>query len=69
MTPFYKYKVSKSNTNILVVGSIENTFLTRNNSAYVLFDFLDLSNNNCKNLFSFGKVTPAFLGLTFHFLQ
>lgn len=69
MTPFYKYKVSKSNTNILVVGSIENTFLTRNNSACVLVDFLDLSNNNCKNLFSCAKVTPAFLGLTFHFLQ
>lgn len=42
MAPFYQYKVSKSDTNILVVGSIENTALTGTNSAHVLFDFPDL---------------------------
>lgn len=42
MAPFYQYKVSKSDTNILVVGGIENTDLTGTNSAHVLFDLLDL---------------------------
>lgn len=65
MTPFYQYKASKSNTNILVVGSVENT-------EPVLHVFcltsLIYPNNDCKNLLSFRKATPAFIGLAFFFI-